>query len=277
MTDRPPDALTPFADPAPPPLLPGDTAATGAPPPGPDAAATDTLRPILVRERLAALVEVVLCSGFPTQLLIVVVLRWLGLRAQGPDGAMAPSFVFTLSLLDAVLVVGLVCYFIRDGNERISDVFLGRRRVLPEALLGVALVPVVFFLLVAVLAALLALVPSLHNVAVNPLGAMMQTPRDVAIFAVVVTLAGGVREEIQRAFVLHRFDDYLGGGAVGVVVYSLAFGLGHLQQGYDAVVATAVLGAFWGVTYLLRRSIVATVTSHAGFNLVQLLKYTLLR
>ena len=35
---------------------------------------------------------------------------------------------------------------------------------------------------------------------------------DAAIFALVVMIAGGVREEIQRGFVLHRFEQYLGGG-----------------------------------------------------------------
>ena len=60
-------------------------------------------------------------------------------------------------------------------------------------------------------------------------------------------IAGGVREEIQRGFVLRRFEQYLGGGAIGLVVFSVLFGLGHLEQGRDVALATAVLGAFWGV------------------------------
>ena len=82
-------------------------------------------------------------------------------------------------------------------------------------------------------------------------------------------IAGGVREEIQRGFILHRFEQFLGGGATGIVVFSLLFGLGHLEQGRDVALATAVLGAFWGVIYLRRRSIAAPMVSHAGFNLLQ--------
>jgi membrane protease YdiL (CAAX protease family) len=82
-------------------------------------------------------------------------------------------------------------------------------------------------------------------------------------------IAGGVREELQRAFLLHRFEQRLGGGGIGLVVTSLAFGLGHTLQGWDAAVTTAVLGACWGALYLARRSVVATVTSHALFNLAQ--------
>ena len=86
-------------------------------------------------------------------------------------------------------------------------------------------------------------------------------------------VAGGVREEIQRAFLLRRFERWLGGVGVGVVVTSLSFGVGHIIQGFDAAIATGVLGAFWGVVYLRRRSVIAPVVSHSGFNLLQLTQF----
>ena len=56
-------------------------------------------------------------------------------------------------------------------------------------------------------------------------------------------IAGGVREEVQRGFILHRFEQYLGGGARWASsCYSVLFGLGHLEQGWDAAIATGVLG-----------------------------------
>ena len=39
----------------------------------------------------------------------------------------------------------------------------------------------------------------------------------------------------------------------------------------------ALLGAIWGCIYLVRRSIVAPMVSHAGFNLLQLIKFVALR
>ena len=39
---------------------------------------------------------------------------------------------------------------------------------------------------------------------------------------------------------------------------------------------TALLGAIWGAIYLTRRSIVAPMVSHAGFNLGQVVKYFLI-
>ncbi len=86
-------------------------------------------------------------------------------------------------------------------------------------------------------------------------------------------IAGGVREEVQRGFILHRFGQYLGGGLYGVIFWSALFGLGHFEQGYDAIIATGTLGAFWGFIYLRRRSVIAPVVSHAGFNLAQILNH----
>jgi membrane protease YdiL (CAAX protease family) len=60
-----------------------------------------------------------------------------------------------------------------------------------------------------------------------------------------------------------------------VVVLSLAFGLGHIVQGWDAVITTGSLGAFWAVLYLKRRSAVAPIVSHAGFNTAEILRVVL--
>jgi membrane protease YdiL (CAAX protease family) len=51
------------------------------------------------------------------------------------------------------------------------------------------------------------------------------------------------------------------------------FGLGHIEQGYDAVLLTGILGIVWGFIYLVRGSIVTPMVSHSGFNLAQLLAY----
>jgi membrane protease YdiL (CAAX protease family) len=105
---------------------------------------------------------------------------------------------------------------------------------------------------------------------------MLRTRRDTIIFAVVVMIAGGLREEVQRGFIVHRFGQSLGGAGLGVAIYSVIFGLGHIEQGIDAAIATGVLGGLWGLLYLARRSIVAAMVSHAGFNLAQLVKYVAL-
>jgi len=147
-----------------------------------------------------------------------------------------------------------------------------------EGVLGLLLIPITFGIAIAVILTVRRFAPSLHNVDQNPLQGLLTSPRDAWLFALVVLVAGGVREEIQRAFLLHRFDVWLGGRTVGLVVTSLAFGAGHFElQGVDAGLATGLLGLFWGFVYLRRRSSVAPIVSHAGFDLLQVLPFLGLR
>jgi uncharacterized protein len=230
-------------------------------------------RRVLPIERVGALIEILICSGFPTQVLLIVVMRGFGIPMRAADGRLSPPFVFALSLLDAIFVIGLVLTFLRAHHESAREVLLGKVRVIREALLGIATLPAVFVLVTLVLVLILRFAPGLHNVGSNPFEDMLRTRSDAIIFAVVVMVAGGVREEVQRGFIAHRCDQYLGGALWGVVVYSAFFGAGHIDQGYDAMIAIGLLGLFWGLLYISRRSIVAPLVSHALFNLAQPLKY----
>ena len=228
---------------------------------------------VLPIERAAAALEVILCSGIPTQIVVITFLSALGMKTRLANGQMSPPFVFTLTLLDTVLLVGLIVFFMRTHRESVREQLFGSRPLKIEMLLGLLLIPASFFIVIAVLVMVQLLAPSLRNVPHNPLQDLVRNRWDAVIFAFVVMIAGGVREEIQRGFVLRRFERYLGGGAVGLVVFSGLVGLGHLEQGRDVALATATLGAFWGLIFLRRRSIVGPMVGHAGFNLAQVIKF----
>jgi membrane protease YdiL (CAAX protease family) len=224
-------------------------------------------------QRMVALLEVLLCSDYPTQAALGGTFAALGYGPFGTNGDLRVGFVVTLSLVDTALLVGLMLFFLYAHGERPREVFLGPRRVAREASFGLPLVFVALAIAIAILATIQRYTPSLHTVERNPLQALIRTPRDIWLFAIVVVIAGGVREELQRAFLLHRFEVWLGGATFGVVTASVAFGAGHLLQGADAAIATGVLGAFWGIIYLRRRSVVAPVVSHSGFNLLQIVQF----
>lgn len=230
---------------------------------------TVSARPRLA-QRLVALAEVVLCSDVPTQVALGLLLKQLGWSPLEANGALSFRFIVTLSLVDVVLLLGLILLCLRAAGERPTDLWLGRRPVWREAWLGLRLVPVVFLIVAVLVSTARYLVPALHNVVDNPLERLASGPLQAAIFIVVVIVAGGVREELQRAFLLRRFEQYLGGRWVGLIVLSTAFGLGHTMQGWDAVIATGALGAFWSLIYLRRRSSVAPIVSHATFNALEL-------
>jgi membrane protease YdiL (CAAX protease family) len=239
-------------------------------PPIIEPSATANILPI---ERAAAALEVILCSGFPTQIVVITILSTLGMKLRLADGRLSPPFVFALTLLDTILLVGLVIFFFKAHRESLGEQLFGLRPKAREILFGLALIPASFFVVIVVLLVVQLLVPGLRNVPHNPLQDLVRDRWDAVVFAFVVMIAGGVREEIQRGFVLRRFEQYLGGGAAGLVIFSALFGLGHLEQGRDVALATGILGAFWGAIFLRRRSILGPMLGHAGFNLLQVAKF----
>lgn len=252
------DSRSPLAAPIPQPL----PAAVGGPSPR-------------FADRTRALLEVMACSGFPTQIGLQLGFAFLGFLPMDGDGRLRFWYVVNLQFFDTALLIGLVVLFLRARGDNMRDVFLGGRPIGAEAAAGVPLIFGAFVVAIAVLLTIQRAAPWLHDVEENPLQDLLRQPSQAALFAVVAVVGGGVREEIQRAFLLNRFERWLGGGLVGVVAASLAFGLGHQMQGTDAAIATGILGAFWGLVYLRRRSIVAPIVSHSGFNLIQLGQFLL--
>jgi len=228
-------------------------------------------RPTLA-ERIMALLEVLICSDYPTQLALAATFAGFGYGPIGADGKLSLTYVVLVSLTDTVLLLGLIAMFISVHRERPRDLFFGGKPIAGEALAGLPLIFAALAIGITVLVTIQLVAPRLHTVAENPLQDLVHTPRDVVLFAIVVFVAGGIREEIQRAFLLRRFERWLGGPTVGIVVTSVSFGAGHLIQGVDAAIATGALGAFWAYIYLRRRSIAATVVSHSGFNLLELVQ-----
>lgn len=215
-----------------------------------------------------AAIEVIICSGFVTQIVVAAALSFVGMPP-----ALTLGYLTTLSLVDTALLLLLILLFLRRSGDAPRDVFLGRRPVSREVLAGVGYIPIVFVLVLVVGSLILRFAPWLHNLEQNPLEALLSNPRDALLFGVVAVVAGGLREEMQRAFVLTRFRQSLGGGALGLVLFSVAFGAGHLLQGYDAAIITGTLGAMWGGLYLGRGSIVAPFVSHAAFNLIEVVRF----
>jgi membrane protease YdiL (CAAX protease family) len=219
-----------------------------------------------------AFIEVLICSDYLTQLALGGTLAALGYQPF-VRGHLSVRYVVVLSLGDTLLLLGLILVMLYAHGERPRDVLFGRRPIGPEIVAGVPMILAALGIGLVVLLSIRRFVPALHTVETNPLQELLRSPRDAWLFALVVLAAGGVREEVQRAFLLHRFEVWLGGPVVGVVVTSAAFGAGHLLQGADATVVTALLGAFWGVVYLRRRSCVAPIVSHAGFDLLQIISF----
>lgn len=91
-------------------------------------------------------------------------------------------------------------------------------------------------------------------------------------------LGGGVVEELQRIFIITRFEHWLGrkGLWLGIVVSSVTFGLGHLYQGIGAAITTAVSAFVFALLYLRKRSALEPIAAHAGSDVLAMVAATLL-
>src|SRR5687768_12897793 len=167
------------------------------------------------RRRVIAIAEILLCSSVPTQILIGGVLLTSGMAPLDVDGTLSLPFVLVLSVADTILLVGLMVWLTRIHGDSVAGLWLGERPVKAEALHGLLLIPVVFVMVVILLGTMRLFAPWLHNVTVNPLEQLAGTPGQAALFAIVAIVAGGLREELQRAFLLRRFEQHLGGVTVG--------------------------------------------------------------
>lgn len=237
------------------------------PPSGPSAPLARTARPTW-----PTWIEILMCSGYPTQLLVGQMLVFAGIPPQLADGTLSGTFVLALSLADAVLLISLIVVFLIRRGERPLAVFFGGRAIGREAAVGMVSLPFVLAIVVALTISIRRVLPSLHNVPENPLEALAGRGLNIWLFLLVVIVAGGVREELQRAFLLHRFRGDLGQPWMGLLITSMAFGMGHTLQGLDAAIITGILGAIWGAIYLKRDSAMASIVSHSLFNSAELLR-----
>jgi membrane protease YdiL (CAAX protease family) len=225
--------------------------------------------------RVVAAVEVVLASGLPTQLALGTLVMLAGLPPLDANGHLSMAYVVTVLTADTALLLALIAWRLHEGGERARTLMLGSARWPREAVLGLALLPLVFAGVGLTMAALRWAWPWLHNVEANPFETLARSPGNAALLLALVVVSGGLKEECQRAFVLHRFEQSLGGARAGLVIYSLVFGAGHMIQGYDVGIATMLLGLAWGLVFLRRRSIVAPAVCHAGFNAAQVVQFIL--
>jgi membrane protease YdiL (CAAX protease family) len=221
--------------------------------------------------RFASAIQVFVCCGqVPTQLPIGGILVLLGVPMLVNEQLTLPFFA-ALTLIDTALVTFMIFVFLRTSGESFRQVFFGGGVLKKEIQLGLILIPVALIGAGIILGGLRVAFPGLHNVKISPYDAFTDTASHTALFVFVVIVAGGFREELARGFLLHRFQQRLGGIWVGQAIYTVVFGAAHYPQGWDAVIGVGALGFFWGWLYIKRRSVAAAMVSHAGFDVIEVL------
>jgi membrane protease YdiL (CAAX protease family) len=222
-------------------------------------------------ERLRALFEILLASGAVSGLLAGLVLHLVrGERTDLLSGGAAA--VAGYLLVEAGVLFVILFALLRANRESVRSLGAGWRRWKSNALIGLAAAPLLLLGQQATAHLFRVFLPG-HYLESNPLTDVIRTPAELALFIVAALLAGGVKEELQRAFILDRFGRHLGGYGVGLLVWSLAFGAGHYLQGVQGMALATLFGLVFGLLYLTRGSLVAPMVAHGAYDTAALLLY----
>jgi uncharacterized protein len=220
-------------------------------------------------DRVQALLEILLVSGILSSLLAAVP---FSIKKVGPALLQDARLVAAFILLEAGITLLILFALLKVHGETLSDLGLNASHWVAHAAAGLAILPLFFLTNAAVGELFRRFLPDFF-LERNPLVDLVRTPRDLALFLASGLVAGGIKEELQRAFILTRFRQHLGGPWLGLVLWSAAFAAGHYLQGLQGVVVAGILGLLFGTLYLIRQNLVAPIVSHAAYDTIVLVGY----
>ncbi len=173
--------------------------------------------------------------------------------------------VFAFQMIDSIITLAVIAWLLRLNGPGWRTIGWRSKGTAHGIVAGIAALPLLFGTALLTVSAVSRLFPELASDS-NPLLELIQTGQDVVFFSASSLLAGGFKEEIQRAFIVERFENGWGGVWVGLVAWSLLFGLLHLAQGPDRAIAASFLGLIFGLLYLWRRHLAAPICAHSLYD-----------
>ncbi len=222
-------------------------------------------------DRLQAVIEVLLLSGLVSGFFAAIP---FSIRMKGDTSGILTDarLVAATLMLEAAISFILLWLILRVHRESLRSLGLHFRRWRADLIVGVGLVPMLFLANILVTLAFRHLLPK-YYLDHNPLTEIIRSPLDLGLFITSALVAGGIKEELQRGFILTRFRQHLGGSGAGLVIWSLAFGAQHYVQGVQGVVAATLFGFIFGAVYLARSSLLAPIITHGVYDTAALLGY----
>jgi membrane protease YdiL (CAAX protease family) len=218
-----------------------------------------------ITDRVGAFFEVMLVVVLGDLLAIPVLLYAFDIPASRVF--QDSSVFFSVLTVKATTTLLLIALLLRVRGQTLSDLGYRSRPLKKEAFIGLLYVPLLFGFVAGIGLLFHFFLPD-YVTETNPLLEMLQEPKDLVFFILSSLYAGGIQEEVQRAFILKRFESYLGGSVLGLAVWSTLFGLGHSVQGFDNAIKAGVLGLLFGILYLRRRDLSAPIISHAAYDIL---------
>jgi membrane protease YdiL (CAAX protease family) len=222
-------------------------------------------------ERLQAFFEVLLLSGLFSSFLttlIFSVFRGKNVALMASNATIVAIFL----LVESAITFLILLLITRAHREAFRNFGLRMIRWKSDFLIGISLAILLLVINFGVAFIFQHYLPK-YALKINPLTAIIHTPQQLALFIFAALIAGGIKEELQRAFILNRFGRYLGGTGLGLILWSLAFGAGHYVQGVQGITIATIYGFLFGIIYLLRGSLIAPIVAHSAYDTLALLAY----
>jgi len=211
-------------------------------------------------------------SGIVSSFLAVTVFAAIFGRNRLNLAEMGVELLAAYLLFESAVLLIIMLMLMKARGETFSMLGLHLRRWKIHALLGILAAPCLI-IISAFIGLFFRLFLPQYALEKNPLMEMINSPQQLTLFITATIIAGGIKEELQRAFILRRFSLHLGGAVVGLIIWSLAFGAGHYAQGVQGIYAATILGFIFGVLYLVRGNLVLPITAHSAYNTLTLLIY----
>ncbi len=221
--------------------------------------------------RLATLAEIFLISGIATDFLALVLLSaCTGVPVGEVTRHSWPLFLLMTTSTFLIIALAILMQRFSTGHADLKIPIRPPKGFVVETGICLLLLPGLLVLTVALRWAVEAVFPS-TALPVNPILSLLKTPGDLALFLFSGVAAGGLREEVQRAFIIVRGKGVFHAPLTVLAVWSVVFGLSHHVQGWSAVIVTAVLGFCLGLIYIWRENLYASFLSHSLYNVAVLL------
>lgn len=164
---------------------------------------------------------------------------------------------------EKLIVLGVIFLLLKIQHQSFQNLGLTIQNWTKHVSTGLLLGTLMFIIINVVLTSLLnSLIP------VHAASGVMEHFKDqsnVIVWLLIGIFAGGLVEEVQRIFVLTRFEEWMGktGLIIALILTSIIFGIGHLYQGIGSAISTGVGGLCFGLIYLRRRSALEAIVAHA--------------
>jgi membrane protease YdiL (CAAX protease family) len=176
--------------------------------------------------------------------------------------------MFRLALLVHGAIIVLVSLLLWLGKENFASLGFRKQDLVKQILRGMLLAVGIWFISQVVGSIVNAILP---NVSSQETGEMENLFTDLRYLPIwlFMALSAGFAEELQRIFILTRFEAVWGriGLVLALIFSSITFGMGHLYQGIGSAVAVGINGLLWALVYLRKRSALEAMVCHAVYDI----------